>query len=288
MRCYNCGESLSKSIVVAKKNEIRFNCYNTTKKIIKCSRCGLVQLIPQWSEVELDKIYAQYNQKPDFVGQKNISKRISKWIKNYICRDNHVMEVGCGSGDNVKYFRKHNYSIIGIDKDKSVESPHNGIYNQDIYDKELDSNSIIKYPIFDFIYGLHILEHMKDPIKFINRLKELLISSGSILLEFPSIEDPLLTIYKVKEFEKFYYRPDHHFFYTPQTILDILYRNKIINCTVERKQNYGLVNHLNWIFRKKPTNLKINIPIIDNIYKFILTNILKKSDTILLIIKKEY
>jgi SAM-dependent methyltransferase len=281
MKCWSCQEDLYKSKVVARKKDIRFNCYNTMKKIIKCSNCGLVQLIPQWSEVELDKIYDKYNQKPDFVGQKNISKRISKWIKKYICREDYILEVGCGSGDNVKYFTKHNYTIVGIDKDSSVENTSEGILNFDIYDEELDKVA------FSFIYGLHILEHMKDPIKFIERLKKLLVSGGSILLEFPSIEDPLLTIYKVKEFEKFYYRPDHHFFYTPQTILDILYRNKIINCTVERKQNYGLVNHLNWIFRKKPTNLKLNLPIIDSIYKWFLCNILKKSDTIILIIKKE-
>lgn len=281
MTCFNCGESLYKAKVVAKKSDIRFNCYNTKKKIVKCSKCELVQLIPQWSEGELDKIYLDYNKKPDFVGQKNVSQRISKWLKKYIRKYDQTLEVGCGSGDNVKSFRRKQYRIMGIDKDSSVESKYDGIYCYDIYSKELDEYE------WNFIYGLHILEHMKNPIQFIDRLKDLLFTHGTILLEFPNLEDPLLTIYKIKEFEKFYYRPDHHFFYTPQTIFNLLYRNKIINCKIKRIQNYGIINHLNWLIRKKPTNIKINIPIIDSIYKWCLIHIFKKSDTIFLVIKKE-
>jgi len=280
IKCHNCNEDLYKSQVVARRNEIRFKCYNTMKKIIKCSNCELIQLIPQWSDKELNKIYTKYNSKPDFVGQKTVSKRISKYVADYMFRDEEVLEVGCGSGDNVKYFTKQGYNVVGIDKDPSVADNVN-VFHGDIYDKTIKSQ-------YDFIYGLHIFEHMKDPIKFIERLKELLKKRGSILLEFPSIEDPLLTIYKVKEFNKFYFRPDHHFFYTPKTLQDVLYRNKITNCSIERMQNYGIVNHLNWIFRKKPTNIKFNIPIIDNIYKWVLVNIYKKSDTILLTIKKEH
>ena len=280
MKCYSCGEDLYKAKIIARKKDIRFNCYNTRRKIIKCLNCGLVQLIPQWSEQELDDIYNKYNKKLDFVGQKNISKRLNKYLKKYIHKDDSILEVGCGNGDNIKYLHRHNYIIMGIDKDRSVEDKGSNIFNYDVYDKHLNG---VKY---SFIYGLHILEHMKDSIKFINRLQEFSSQKGSILLEFPNVEDPLLTIYKVKEFEKFYYRPDHHFFYTPETIFNILYRNKIANCKIIRKQNYGILNHLNWLFRKKPTNLRINIPIIDTIYKFILTKILKKSDTIILIIKK--
>jgi 2-polyprenyl-3-methyl-5-hydroxy-6-metoxy-1,4-benzoquinol methylase len=284
MNCSNCGESLHKSKVIAKQNDIRFNCYNTKKRIVQCSKCELVQLIPQWSDKELDKIYTTYNQKPDFIGQKNISKRISKWIKKYLVKVGQNLEVGCGNGDTVKYFKTKMYNIMGIDKDKSVEKCYEGIYNYDIYDKKFDKD--LYHAKFYFIYGLHILEHMKNPIKFIERLKELLFSEGTILLEFPNLEDPLLTIYKSKEFEKFYYRPDHHFFYTPKTIMDLLYRNKVVNCQIKRTQTYSIVNHLNWLIRKKPTNLKINLPIIDFLYKWCLVHIFKKSDTILLIIKK--
>lgn len=279
IKCYNCGESLYKSRIVAKRSEIRFNCYGSRKSIVECPKCKLIQLVPQWSNKELDKIYTTYNQKPDFVGQKVISKRISKYLNYYLFKGDNILEVGCGCGDNVKYFNKKGYTITGIDKDKSVEDKVNAIFNYDIYDENIHNK-------YDMIYGLHILEHMKDPIGFIDRLKNLLSPKGTILLEFPNLEDPLLTIYKVKEFEKFYYRPDHHFFYTPLSLATMLYGFKLGNATIERMQNYGIVNHLNWLIRKKPTNLKITIPIIDTIYKWFLTRILKKSDTIILTIRK--
>lgn len=286
MNCYNCGESLSKSTVVAKKNEIRFNCYNSRKQIIKCNNCKLVQLVPQWSEKELEKIYQGYNQQQDFVGQKVTSKRITPYLESYIKNKNdYILEVGCGTGDNLKILKNKGYRVIGIDKDPSV-CDNKIIFNIDYHileDKDL------QYNLPQFIYGIQLFEHLSDPINFIEKMANLLNKYGTLLLELPNLEDPLLTLYNIKEFKQFYYRPDHHFFYTPDTILDMLYRNKVNNsCSIKRIQNYGLVNHLNWLFRKKPTNLKINIPIIDNIYKFILTNILKKSDTILLIIKKEH
>lgn len=280
LKCYSCGEDLRKSVVIAKRNEIRFNCYNSRKQIVKCGKCGLVQLIPQWANKELDKIYKDYNQQKDFPEQKVTSFRVSNYLKKYLSKEDSIMEVGCGAGDNVKYFRKLGYkSIAGIDKDPSVKNEKCNIFNYDIYDKAIDKNKV------DTIYGLHILEHMKDPIGFIDRLKNL--SNKMIILELPNLEDPLLTLYKVKEFEKFYYRPDHHFFFTPQTLASMLYGFKLGNCLLKRKQNYGVINHLNWLIRKKPTNFKMNIPIIDDIYKFILTSIFQKSDSILLIIKKE-
>lgn len=286
MKCYNCGENLLKSTVVARRNEIRFNCYNARKQIVKCNNCGLVQLIPQWSEKELENIYQGYNQQQDFVGQKVTSKRITPYLQKYIKNKwEYILEVGCGAGDNLKILKSKGYKVIGIDKDPSV-CDNKLIFNIDyrlLEDKDLSYNRP------QFIYGIQLFEHLSNPIDFIERMVDHLKKFGILLLEFPNLEDPLLTLYNIKEFKQFYYRPDHHFFYTPDTILDMLYRNEVTwNCSIKRIQNYGLVNHINWLFRKKPTNLKINIPILDNIYKFILTKIFKKSDTILLIIERGY
>lgn len=280
MTCFNCGNKLYGSRILAKKHNIRFDCYGANKRIVLCKNCEVGQLIPQWTDKELDKIYKNYNQKKDFKDQKNTSFRVSKYLKRYMKKYDFILEVGCGKGDNVKYFRKKGYRVVGIDKDESVTNRASGILNYDVYDKAKEE---VKY---DLIYGLHILEHMKNPAEFINTLTSMLTPKGTVILELPNLEDPLLTVYKIKEFENFYYRPDHHFFFTVKSLYDMLYRNKICNCKIKRKQNYGIVNHLNWLIKRKPTNLKINIPIIDTIYKFILTKILKKSDTILLIIKR--
>jgi SAM-dependent methyltransferase len=282
MKCYSCNNKLQGSKVRATRKDIRFECYSYKKYIIECRNCGLTQLVPQWTKKELDVIYKDYSQKKDFPNQKVPSKRLSKYLEKYFEYYYRILEVGCSTGDNVKYFNKRKgYIVTGIDKDSSVEDTSNSILNYDVYDKFLDDYK------FNAIYGLHILEHMQDPIKFINRLLSLLEEKGKIILEFPNLEEPLLTVYKVKEFDKFYWRPDHLFFYTPETLASLIYRDKVTNCVIERKQNYGIVNHLNWLIRKNPTNLKINIPILDSIYKWILINIVKKTDTMLLVITKE-
>jgi hypothetical protein len=77
------------------------------------------------------------------------------------------------------------------------------------------------------------------------------------------------------------------FFYTPDTLDIILTKCGFIKYKIIRKQTYGLINHINWLINERPSNLKLDIPILDNIYKWILCNILKISDTMLVIIDIE-
>jgi SAM-dependent methyltransferase len=280
-KCKLCNKELSKFTILATRENIRFNCYGKNKAVIKCDNCGLTQLLPQWAEKELNKIYRDYNKQKDFPNQKNISRRVSKYLLKYIKKYDYVLEIGCGRGDNIDMLRKNGCTgVFGIDRDKSVGN-NNSIYTFD-YRKFLPLKNE-----FDCIYSIHLFEHIADPLDFLDRTVKSLKSNGRIILEFPNVEEPLLTLYKSKAFNKFYWRPDHLFFYSPITVIEMLCKIKEIKYKVRRIQNYGIVNHLNWLIRKKPTNLKINIPIVDSIYKFILTKLFKVSDTILVIITKE-
>jgi SAM-dependent methyltransferase len=279
LTCYACGSNRGE--IVATTAMIRFQCYGSDKDVWKCMDCGLVQLYPRWTEEELKTIYENYNQRKDFPNQKETSKRQSPYVEHFIDIWDLILEVGCGKGGNVRYLKDKGYMVTGIDKDPSVCDGET-IFNHDYREFMPPTNNF-----YDMIYALHLFEHIMNPEDFLSRCLKSLRFNGKILLELPNVDDPLLTVYDIPEFRKFYWRPDHVFFYNKETIEKLLKKCRIQHYLILRRQNYGLVNHINWWIRKKPTNLRITLPIVDTIYKWWLTYIKKKTDTLLVLIEKE-
>lgn len=271
-KCYLCGESENK--ILADSDVIRFGCFGHNKKFVKCTSCGLVQLYPVWTKVELNELYSKYSKKEDFKGA-SPKRTITKYLLGQLREGDKILEVGCSFGDNVWLIQKKGYDIIGIDRDPGV-CDGKTILNFDY------NNFVGTEGKFDFIYAIHVFEHIQDPIEFIDWIKKNLSDRGRFLLELPSINDPLIKLYKINEFNKFYWYPYHFFYYNSNTLKSLFEKVPNFNIKVKLIQRYGLINHLRWLFLKKPGNFNPDIPILDKIYKFIVTRIFKLSDTIML------
>lgn len=275
--CYLCkGDHYS---LVADREQIRFSCFGYDKQIVKCTGCGLVQLVPIWTEDELNNLYAQYSQKKDFKGAKP-KQTVSPYLENYVQRSDRILEIGCSFGDNLKRLREKGYDAIGIDRDPTV-CDGKVILNHDFGDYAAKEEK------FDFIYAIHVFEHIADPRNFISQLLSGLKDNGRFLLEVPSVSDPLLSIYNVDNFKKFYWYPYHLFFYDENAIKEMFSEFKGLDIKVMRLQRYGLINHLRWLIFRRPGNFNSNIPLLDYIYKFILTHLIKVSDTLVITGKRK-
>jgi SAM-dependent methyltransferase len=250
---------------------MRFGCYGYEKYIVECRMCGLKQLWPQWTEEELEILYQKYSQKEDFKGQKK-EKVIHKNFVNFF-KDDKILEVGCGSGETVEYYRNQGYKITGIDRDTTIKKDY--IHNIDIFDYD----TTIK---FDVIYSLHFLEHANRSKELLEKLSSLLAVNGAMYFEVPNVDDPLLSVYKNKAYDKFYWYPYHSFFFNKKTI-QTLFDSVGLKSRVYLRQRYGIVNHLRWLLFGKPGNCNPTIPILDRWYKRFMVNILKKSDTIFIV-----
>jgi len=247
MKCYQCGGT--EYGIIAEKEDIRFGCYGHDKKVVKCFRCDLVQLFPQWTQEELDKLYSEYSKKEDFKGQKRKVK-ISKYLTKYARKQDNILEVGCGQGDNLVYLRQKGFNVTGIDKELN--------YAWEDYPGDRK---------WDMIYAIHLLEHLPDPLDFIRWMLRTLTKTGRFVLEVPSINDPLLGL---KAFQKFYWYPYHLFFYSKKTVRELFRWCPSLKLSVHLRQEYGILNHLRWLFLGRPGNLNFHIPVLDDIYKFIL------------------
>lgn len=274
IRCFLCHSSNVR--IEANNKQMRWDCWGYKKFIIKCQKCGLMFIYPQWTQEELNKLYIGYTDLKDFYWQKQAA-RITKYLTKYIRKDDLILEIGSGKGENVMYLNKLGYVINGIDKDQTY------------CDKKLTfyadyKNSNVEN-IYSFIYAIQVFEHLDYPKDFIIKIMNMLRKKGRFLLEFPNTEDPILTLYHVENFKKFYYIPHHLFFWTPSTI-QRFFDDLGIKIEIKLLQKYGILNHLRWIIFGVPGNWHPHIPIIDFLYKSFLTHILKKSDTIIALGKK--
>ena len=246
MSCYYCKGHTGQ--VVAEKDDMRFKCFGIDKRIMRCGSCGLVQLIPQWTATELDYLYSTYWQKDDFKGQ-TPKVKISKYLTKYLKPTDNILEVGCGHGDNLRYLRSKGFRVTGIDK-----APTELGVKVDYKDLEVTG--------WDVIYAVHLFEHIEDPRSFIQWLKE---NGRKFILEIPSLDNPLM---KLESYRKFCWYPYHLFFYDKETIKLLFPRARI-----ELMQEYGIINHLRWLIKGKPGNWNPEIPVLDRMYKFILTKL---------------
>jgi len=274
--CHACHNF--KGDLVASSKQIRFKCCGSDKNIIKCCDCGLVQLYPQWSKEELNGLYEKYSLKKDFVGYK-FPKDIHSYVRKHIGKDDNVLEIGCGRGNTVRWLRNNGYNVIGLDRDPTVKD------SDIVLNCEFENFNV--WNQFDFIYAIHVLEHIEEPVKFLNKIISCLKPNGKFLLEIPNVNDPLFSLYKNKAYAGFVWYPYHIYFYSVKTIKDLMNKMEGLEVKIIRKQRYGIVNHLRWIFMGKPGNFNFHIPVIDDIYKFILIKVFKVSDTLVILAQKK-
>jgi 2-polyprenyl-3-methyl-5-hydroxy-6-metoxy-1,4-benzoquinol methylase len=274
-KCILCNTKKEDLSIEAFGSQMRWQCWGFDKFVIKCNKCGLMFIYPQWTQEELDKLYDGYCDQKDFPTQKQ-AVRITKYLPKYIKQSDTVLEIGCGKGDNVHFLGEKNYQVQGIDKDPTYCDGINLLHKD--Y-KKMEGK-------WDFIYAVQVFEHIDNPEDFIKRIQDMLLPNGKFLLEFPNTEDPILTLYHVEEFKKFYYIPHHLFFWTPKTV-QMLFDKLGIKVKIKLLQKYGILNHLRWFFCSIPGNFHPHIPIIDDIYKFLLEKIIRKTDTIIILGEKK-
>lgn len=105
---------------------------------------------------------------------------------------------------------------------------------------------------FDLICLFHVLEHIVDPREFLTNCLACLTPQGRMIIEVPSLDDPLLTLYDSTAYRKFYFQRQHPYVYSSRSLRRLLVEENIHPEQLIPHQRYGLENHLNWLTKDKP------------------------------------
>lgn len=258
-QCPLCGAGIDQQSVITphvfgdKKHERTF---------YKCHACDVIYLFPQLTKEEEHQFYVKEFE--GFMGQRsgekagwetpekhikaNQSQYQRRWeyLKNHLPDTGSILELGCSSGFMLYPLKEKGYDCYGIEP--------SGYFSEYVKSKGItvfDDSSIIKDK-FDIVMHFFVLEHVREPIGFIESNLELLRPGGKLIIEIPNAADPLYSLYNIPEFEKFYWSIAHHWYFTEASVSYVLEKISNISYDILRDQRYDLSNHMIWARDGKP------------------------------------
>lgn len=101
-------------------------------------------------------------------------------------KNGKILDIGCGDGHSVSFFKSLGWEAYGIDFDPHCESMGQHL-NVPIRCAEIGQHVYGK-SFFDAITMIHLIEHIRDPLSLLVECKKALACNGKIYLLTPNIE----------------------------------------------------------------------------------------------------
>lgn len=160
-----------------------------------------------------------------------------------------ILEVGCASGFMLLPLRDIGHTCLAVEP--------SGLFREDLNARGLPTYESVDDLIadhedqFDVIFHYFVLEHVGDPLGFIQRQVDLLAPGGVLEFELPCGNDALLEVYNLNAFRDFYFQVGHQWVFTPAS-LSLLLERTGQSVELGQRQRYGLANHVTWVEHGKP------------------------------------
>jgi 2-polyprenyl-3-methyl-5-hydroxy-6-metoxy-1,4-benzoquinol methylase len=165
---------------------------------VQCQNCSHVYvknplkekiLIEKYKSSEVDKAYLQRMETP-FIRKYNkllYSKYLNIFKKNGI-RSGKILEIGCGTGEFLKFMKSQKkfdlYATEFIKSSKKIITKiikkENFYYQIEIYDLKFDN-------YFDLIALWGVIEHVRNPVKFLKVCNKFLKKKSKIFFLIPNL-----------------------------------------------------------------------------------------------------
>lgn len=162
-----------------------------------CSNCGLVFQSPRMSDEELATFYEQeyrqiYQGKPepsqrDLAIQRQRAESLLSFARGHLSGVNRHLDIGCSAGLLLEQFHSiYQCQPTGIEPGNEYRSYAQG-RGLTVY-PSLDALSAARLPHFDLISMAHVLEHLPNPVEYLEVLRrDLLAPEGRLLVEVPNL-----------------------------------------------------------------------------------------------------
>lgn len=103
----------------------------------------------------------------------------------------------------------------------------------------------------DIAVTFSVIEHVEDPVLFLNEINSLLRDSGSLVLSTPNSDDILLDAIP-DIYPSFYFRKAHLWYFNPVSLRIMLEKAGFEDIEIIPHQRFGLGNFINWTKDRKP------------------------------------
>lgn len=191
--CAVCGSTESTNL----GEKDRYGLYYPT---VICKECGLIYSNPRMTQESYNTFYNReyrrlYNGAETatelfFHRQQKQGQRIYDYLKskNLLPPEGaKIIEVGCGAGGILKFFKSKGYEILGLDLGEEYIN-----YGREHHQLDLRSGFLADLDDSinaDLIIYSHVLEHILDPVSELEEVKKYLNTDGRVYIEVPGIKN---------------------------------------------------------------------------------------------------
>ncbi len=239
--------------------------FGNRANVYRCLDCDLTFLDQKSFKFPKDFYEGQYHQtyithvEPDALDPQKYYEKMKKanaiWADRFramLTGREVVLDVGCSTGHFIDMIREKTARTYGCELNrKEIEFCRN-ILKLDVSAEPVERR--FQPGTFDFITMIYVLEHIAEPKEFLEKLNSLLKPEGKLVILVPNAQDALVNFFDIPEFRAFYYCIEHLFYYTPKT-LNLLLDKAGLKGETETIQEYPIVNHLNWAYRRGPSDV---------------------------------
>jgi len=124
--------------------------------------------------------------------ENSISKRFYSFLIGFIAalpkKKGRIMDIGCGPGDILYLLSNVGFDVYGLDVSEyavSLAHTHN-LKNVKVGMEGIMASYQSNF--FDSIRGSHVIEHMVDPVGFVNNCYDKLKDGGTLIVSTPNID----------------------------------------------------------------------------------------------------
>lgn len=207
---------------------------NQQMRVVKCGQCGLVMSDPQPDDATLERIYIETyfigSGRDDLEVETGLLKRGTARLQladiiAYVADGGsgqlrpRVLEVGCGLGNFLMEARDAGFDIQGIDFSASAVAIANQTLGEEIARTGRLEDSNIPDGSLDMVILADVIEHVRDPALFMNRVHRIMKPGGVVFIATPSLDS-----LSARLMGRFWveFKPEHLFYFDKSTIARLL------------------------------------------------------------------
>lgn len=170
-------------------------------------------------------------------------------------KSDKILEIGSGYGWLIEYMRGKGYSMDGVEiDDKKREHFHSRtgseLFSFNFMFDSSATNNYADLPKYDVLAMFHTLEHISEPVLFIQRAMQLLKPGGKVYVEVPNLNDFLKDIVDV--YDNFHFQAVHLQYFAPDTLKRCLELAGCSDVSITGNHYYTIENAIHWIKEKAP------------------------------------
>jgi 2-polyprenyl-3-methyl-5-hydroxy-6-metoxy-1,4-benzoquinol methylase len=156
--------------------------------ITKCRTCSFQFMNPQYTDEHLAGYYSDYTDAEDFEYWRDALRYGHAFylslIENHV-RPGRLLDVGCGNGHLLEAALARGWSAVGYDVDRrttQMVSQRLGVevHSGDFFRCDVGSE-------YDLVTLHHVLEHVKRPHAYLDRIRRLVRDNGLAFVAVPNI-----------------------------------------------------------------------------------------------------